>query len=721
MHEPVAVTPAPSELVDALADEAAELDGYFSDTPLDPQPEYPKLRDTFETAVIITNLPKVPEAKIEKLTKVVTKLVSRIGTLVSDEESGYTGLVMPFDPEKNSLGFCFVEFETKEQAKNAVEVLQDYKFDKNHSLSVTLYARAQKLNALETQTFQEPEPEPFEEKPNAIEWLQDEDQRDSFVIRYGEETIVKWFDGKTVPAVDYDGSRAKEAGVQWCEYYCYWSPQGSYLATLVPSRGVMLWSGANYEKCGRFVAEGVKIVHFSPQENYLLTNNHDSRDPAAIKVYQIATGKLLRAFPLFPDGVSMDEPPPPFEWSHDDKYLARKGDNLISIYETPSMKLLEKRSLAAEGVVQFQWSPEANILAYWAPEAKNAPAHVDIIEIPSRKKLRQKNLFNVTKCNMVWHQQGYYLAVRVTRHTKSKKTLLNNIELFRLNQPGVPVEMLDVKDHVSRFAWEPHGSRFAMIHAENKGASKVSVSFYDMMKKQEASTIPGMGKKGPKKNLPDLPELNLVKTLEGKQCNCLFWSPAGSTIIMASLGDTASGTLEFYDVDTGSLVVKEHYRANEIVWDPDGRCAASVVSQPIGGGHFKFSMDNGYILWSFQGKQLTQESFETFYQFLWRPRPKRLSAKQIADVKKNIKKYEEQFEKADYERQRKRRLEETKGKREERAKIRELLAKNRAFLSEKRSEHIALLGGYDSEDESHYVIRDLTVETVLSSKDEVVV
>jgi len=42
-----------------LEEEAAALDGYFSDAPLDPKPKYPALRDTFETAIIITNLPKV--------------------------------------------------------------------------------------------------------------------------------------------------------------------------------------------------------------------------------------------------------------------------------------------------------------------------------------------------------------------------------------------------------------------------------------------------------------------------------------------------------------------------------------------------------------------------------------------------------------------------------------------------------------------------------------
>ena len=364
-----------------------------------------------------------------------------------------------------------------------------------------------------------------------------------------------------------------------------------------------------------------------------------------------------------------------------------------------------------------------------APEADNAPAHVDLIEIPSRKKLRQKNLFNVTNCNMVFSPSGDYLAVKVTRHTKSKKTLFNNIELFRLNQPGVPVEMLDVKDAVMALSWEPQGSRLAMIHAENPTASKVKVSFYDMFKPnaatETASSVVGVGTKKKGSNTSTsttrrVPELHHIETLENKQCNCIFWSPAGATILLASLGDSASGTLEFYDVNSKNLVVKEHYRANQVAWDPAGRSVATCVTQPIEGGHFKFAMDNGYVLWSYQGKQLYQQSFETFYQFLWRPRESLLSKSQIKKVRQNLKKYEKQFDKADKKRARALYLEETKGKRADRSLFRDMLARNRAIAKRNRAKHIASLGGYDSDDESHYIYNDLTVEKVLSTKEEVV-
>lgn len=321
---------------------------------------------------------------------------------------------------------------------------------------------------------------------------------------------------------------------------------------------------------------------------------------------------------------------------------------------------------------------------------------------------------------MVWQPEGAYLAVKVTRHTKSKKTLYNNIELFRLNESGIPVEMLDLKDAVMALAFEPRGSRFAMIHAENPSSTKVDVSFYDMMKQGEPISVKSkkgtMTKKLPEKHA----ELHKIETLEGRQCTGIFWSPAGSNIILASLGDAASGTLEFYNVDDKSIVMKEHYRANQVAWDPAGRTVATIVSQPLEGGHFKFAMDNGYILWSFQGKQLVQKSYEAFYQFLWRPRETLLNKEQIDDVQKNLKKYEKQFDKADKERQRALYLEETKGKRMERDRYREILARNKAIRERRRAEYVALLDGYDSDDETNYVVREVQVETVLSTNEELI-
>jgi len=227
--------------------------------------------------------------------------------------------------------------------------------------------------------------------------------------------------------------------------------------------------------------------------------------------------------------------PPRFRWSHDDNFIARRSVDMITIYELPSMKLLDKKSLMTSGVSEFSWSPGDNVIAYWAPEKGNAPAHVDLVEIPSRKSLRQKNLFNVSKCNLIWHPQGDFLGVKALRHTKSKKTLYNNLELFRLRDPGIPVEDLKMSDAVSNFDWEPNGSRFAIIHGETLKDVRLNVSFYDMNKTTAVT-------KNKKTTIEETKELNLLVTLKEKNCTAVKWSPAGGNVVMAGLGANSSGT-----------------------------------------------------------------------------------------------------------------------------------------------------------------------------------
>jgi len=222
-------------------------------------------------------------------------------------------------------------------------------------------------------------------------------------------------------------------------------------------------------------------------------------------------------------------------------------------------------------------------------------------------------------------------------------------------------------------------------------------------------------------NKTHIPELNKLQTLHNKLCNCLFWSPAGDVILLAGLGESASGSLEFYDLQDKTLVVKEHYRANAVLWDPSGRSVASVVSQPIEGGHFKFAMDNGYILWSFQGKQLFQRSYENFYQLQWRPRENILSKDEIYNkVIKNLKKYEKRFDRQDRERNHLQTLEETKEKRALRAKFRIRLARLKQFRDAQKEERLRLNDGYDSQDEANYVIREVSREIILEENTKTV-
>jgi translation initiation factor 3 subunit B len=89
-------------------------------------------------------------------------------------------------------------------------------------------------------------------------------------------------------------------------------------------------------------------------------------------------------------------------------------------------------------------------------------------------------------------------------------------------------------------------------------------------------------------------------------------------------------------------------------------------------------------------------------------------------VIKKLKKYEKQFDKADKELSQARFLEETKGKRALRAAFRERMKVLNEIRRQQRKIRLEIMNGYDSDDESNYVMKEVTIETVLSTNEEVV-
>ena len=67
------------------------------------------------------------------------------------------------------------------------------------------------------------------------------------------------------------------------------------------------------------------------------------------------------------------------------------------------------------------------------------------------------------------------------KHSKSKKTLNSEFELFRMRDKNVPIEVLEFsKDSsVLAFGWENKGIRFGIIHTEGQ-SNRTDVSFYSM-------------------------------------------------------------------------------------------------------------------------------------------------------------------------------------------------------------------------------------------------
>eukprot|EP00741_Cyanophora_paradoxa_P015119 tig00020848_g14590.t1 len=631
----------------------------------------------FDSIIVVDGLPVVDQDKYEKLVNVVRKIFSQIGAIREN------GLYMPKDAKGATKGFAFIEFSTPEEASMAVQQTNGYKLDKNHIFKVNSYNDLNKFLSVPDE-YTPPQQKPYEPRDNLRFWLSDGRGRDQFVIRYADECEIFWND----PTQKLEQVYSRRF---WTESYVSWSPLGTYLATF-HRQGIVLWGGPSWAKQMRFNHPGVKLIDFSPKENYLVTWNNqerdDPKDPQSIIIWEIRTGRKLRGFLGVKEGTSPSWPV--FKWSHDDKYFARLGEDGIAVYEAPSMKLLDKK-LKMDGARDFCWSPSDNIMAAWQPEFQNSPARVTLIELPSKQEIRQKNLFNVTDIKMHWQSDGDYLCVKVDRHTKTKKSTYTNFEFFRMRDKDIPIEVLEIKENIVAFSWEPKGMRFALIHGEG---ARADVSFYTMEN-------PKGGK------------VRLLKTLDKKPANHLFWSPQGGYICLAGL-KALNGVLEFFNVnEMETMATEEHFMATDVEWDPTGRYCCTFVS------HWRHQMENGFIIWGFNGKTVHKIMKDKFYQLLWRPRPPSLlSAEQEKLIRKNLHDYSKRYA-AEDEDVRKTQATDIAKFRDTLRDSWETYARQKAVeLAEERELRRQIRGGALSDDEGDYEIVE-TVEEIADVTEEI--
>ena len=112
----------------------------------------------------------------------------------------------------------------------------------------------------------------------------------------------------------------------------------------------------------------------------------------------------------------------------------------------PSVTLLDRRSIVAKDVLDFQWSPNANIISYWSPASGNHPAFVNIVTIPDRASVCSRQMFDVQDGRMVWQNDGDYLCVYMSKTQNKKKTYV--LMLFRIKVSDIPVEQVELNEAV---------------------------------------------------------------------------------------------------------------------------------------------------------------------------------------------------------------------------------------------------------------------------------
>ncbi|KAI0034279.1 translation initiation factor eIF-3b [Vararia minispora EC-137] len=641
-----------------------------------------KLEEGFDNILVVDGVPIIDRSKLDKLLAKIAKEFTRKGSAIKPED-----IAVPWNEQTGkNTGYIFVEFRNADEATHALSTMNGHQFDSRHTFVINRFTDIERFANVE-EKYVEPEREEYHPKEHLRAWLADPQGRDQYVTYRGDEVTVRWQGKPSQCEVAYSNPQTLRT-----ELYVSWSPLGTYLAT-VHRQGIRLWGGPSFEHQARFFHPMVRLIDFSPNEQYIVTWSNESiviTDATPVgpqyfsaedegnntAVWDIKSGHLLRTFSISPpEGEGKKQMAwPSLKWSPDDKYVARvTPGQQISVYELPGMGLQGKKSMKIEGVIDFEWCPlgdkdredagkasadgkgakkvRENMLAYWTPEVANQPARVTLVNFPSRATLRQKNLFNVTECKLYWQNQGDFLCVRVDRHTKTKKSIFCNLEIFRVREKDFPVEVVELKaDTVMDFSWEPKGERFAIVSSNdpnlgNPGPGitvKTDVSFYQLDR----------GKN----------DFKLLRTLSSRTTNTIRWSPRGRHVVLATVGSMAKSELDFWDldfntddlgrregqkeVDWGSgiqqLGVADHYGVTDVEWDPSGRYLATAASS------WTHRLENGYAVWDFRGLEIEKHLLDFFKQFLWRPRPPSLLTKdQKRQIRKNLREYSRTFEEED--------------------------------------------------------------------------
>lgn len=565
----------------------------------------PPVQSGLNTIVILQNIPQVPEGdRMEKVRNILMKVCSAFGTIVD--------LFIAQNEKKETTGFAFIEYATPEQASVAITQGTGYALDKKHVFAISSMADFDAI--VNTPNILPPRDTKIPPLENPQWWLQNEFCEDQFVVTSGAKNA----DMLTTVFVNSKGdSTAAKKGErkQWTDSHVRWSPRGTYLATF-HRPGINLWSGPSFTRKARFAHNDVRLIGFSPCENYVATCS-DSTETGDIVLWDVTTGQKTRTLPYCAkkDGPVGDWPV--LKWAHSGKFFARLGDaqtqtlDAISIFETPSLFLLNKKSVPIKGVKDFSWSPTDNFLAYWVLDEKERSGKVVILSVPDMKEVTAKSLFNVQTCKMYWQDKGDFLCVQVDRIVKGKKSS-TTFELFHIRERMIPCDILEVKDRVEDFSWEPSGNKLCVTHGE--GA--LSFSFYQL---QQSG-------------------VTLLKPIEGLSATRLIWSPRGQFCVAALLG-TAQGTVSFIDTATMSVTNSlQQPMVSQVQWDPTGRYVAASVDA------YHSEMDNGFDIYSFQGEWLEKRRVQHMRQFIWRPRPPTLlPPAEVEKIRKNLDSYKEVF------------------------------------------------------------------------------
>jgi len=569
---------------------------------------------------IVTGLPAVDAEKLEKLQGFLK------GKILPAQELPEPQIEFDMDANSKSTGIALFTFPDGDIAKLAAQKLNGYKFDANHTLSACTNENFDDMISLDDNYA----PPKFLAKEKLQGWLLDPRFREQLLVRVQNRNYLQWFDHVTKVQSIFTGNTFADFGEV---YKTEWSRSGSYLVTF-HAAGFALWGGENFEKLNFYPHPEVINVEFSPDEAFVVSFNGtvaDAPNSENYIVWNVCAATKIRSFKATPT-----ETWGCYKWSFDGKYLASVGNNLLSIYELPSMQLIldpqtqKRNALKVPNVQTLEWKPNKNILciaAYKSQAAKGeSTGKIYLVEVPSRNIIKWKTItWEFTSCEINWETNGNKVVLVLKKVIKNKKTSMV-IQIGEIKHNNVTVEEHEFPE-ARVVNVDDSGRKIAVLSADpNSKDAQLTGYTVDLYRTDEEIR----GKYFQK-----------IGTMTDKPCSHVLWASNGIFFALVNTDKFSAkiGFLEFGFIKGNNIEIIKSTKVNymnQASWDASGRYLVSSSTK----GH--------YTIWTAFGEPVIKDNFTEITQIQWRPKPKvLLPEEQEAQLTSNLKKYIKRFEDED--------------------------------------------------------------------------
>jgi len=654
-----------------------------------------------ESIVLVDQIPDgVTKEKMDRLGEVMKK---KINERLTEQEATHIELKkldIPFSEETGkNKGFALISFSNEQQANQFQQLFNDYRMTKKSVWKTYNLSQIDRYSRV-SETWEAPKKVEKEVDYKDLEgYLNDEN--DQFMVMakgnlkiylnqagYGSNKAMA--PGGPITLLDREGMGADD----WDSIR--WSPKGTYVLVFDRyERGLGMFGGRDMGIKERIQCQSCFNAAFSPDEQFIMTQSGKTDEngrfidcdvKAEVSVWNIMDGEKKKNF-QFRAGNCCAESWERFQWSPTGQFLATTKKDYLCIFDAWNnfQPLNDPDSpigayIHVPGLASFTFSPTEDHICYWVPECGERPLRVCIRDLQTLKQIRVKNLFNVKELDMLWHPQGTFLAVKVSKTLKGKKGFLyNTFELFHMKEKEIPVDTVEIQDHqypydvetgrlktenLGTMAWEPRGTRFSVMYGPNDAVTKTQVKLYKLQNNGKVMALPPFER--------------------STQFNTFSWSPTGRYMMLCQLkkGQSSGGALEWIDANGDSfteptkynpkkknelnkpvsIATNTHQFVTDVEWDSTGRYVVTSASA------LYHKMENGYQMWNFLGRELYVQKIEGCQVVKWRPRPAcDLTDKQTKHIKNNMSSYAKIFIERDH-------LNATQVGQEEQKKIQELMA-----------------------------------------------